>query len=136
MKRSLGMFLVATALAGVIAAAPPGSTASDPQPLRAEANYAVASVLSREVTGLRVQINRISDNAPVSGLLITFETSGERYELCTAYTDTNGVAQCTTRIPVGVPLVAALTAGYDAVFPGTEQYTPVSAHGSVGIQLV
>ncbi|MFS0696056.1 hypothetical protein [Streptomyces nitrosporeus] len=134
--RKFSLLLVSAALTGVVAAAPPAPAASAPQSLQAEANYAVASVLSREVTGLRVQINRTSDNAPVSGLFITFETGGERYELCTAYTDTNGVAECTTQIPIGVPLVAALTAGYDAVFTGTEQYAPISAHGGVGIQLI
>lgn len=132
--RRLSTLLASVALAvGCVATAATPSMAASPQPLVATASYGTVHVLSREVTGLGVQVNRADNGAPVPGLLFTFYTANdERFVLCTAYTNSAGTASCTSDLPPALPLVVLTVYGYDAVFAGNGQYAPISAHGSVG----
>ncbi|MDQ3765483.1 MAG: hypothetical protein M3460_29785 [Actinomycetota bacterium] len=80
----------------------------------------------------KVTIKRAKDNEPVPGLLVKFVTGSRKLEGCSASTDMDGVAECDSGTRFDPAFVMdALTSGYDAVFDGNDEYSPVKAHGSV-----
>ncbi len=80
----------------------------------------------------KVTIRRADDNKPVSELLVRFVTSSMKYEVGSAYTNEEGIAEVDSGIKLNPLFVGdALIAGYDAIFDGDEKRLPITAHGTV-----
>jgi hypothetical protein len=141
MRRSISR-AASVALAALALGSPLHSTSASaldhhgPERLNATAYYGSFDVLARQTSGLKAKFTRV-DGSPVAGLPVKFTAAGEKAFLCEATTDTNGYAECKNSPVPPLPVSAAklLTGGYDATFDGNEQYAPVSAHNSVGIDL-
>ncbi|MFC7307883.1 hypothetical protein ACFQVC_27110 [Streptomyces monticola] len=134
LARGAGVTAAALALGSVFTAS--GAFAADyqgtPERLNAAAYYGSVDVLARQTHGLKAKLTKV-DGSPVAGLPVTFTVAGEKTTLCEATTDTNGNAECqNSPLPLGIPTVKLVTAGYDATFDGNARYAPVSAHNSVG----
>ena len=70
-----------------------------------------------------------SNGSPLAGQTITF-TASDGTPICTAVTNAEGRASCTSAspLPVAIPI---LLGGYTATFAGTEQYMPSTAQGPI-----
>ncbi|GAA2247950.1 hypothetical protein GCM10010145_13930 [Streptomyces ruber] len=138
LHRMLGVLLGTAALtAGALAgtAQAGGTSHTGPAPLTVKAYQAKAQLLSRELSGHRLDVHRADDGAPVPGLLVVFTTSGSQEYLCRAYTDLNGTAECDAHLPSDLEVPNALANGYEARFGGNGTYAPIDANGTYGVSL-
>jgi hypothetical protein len=127
----------AAALVGLTSAAIASPAEAAPsfrqQRLHATAYYGTLDVIARQTLGLRARFITLTGR-PVPGLIVTFVTTGERFPLCEATTDLNGIAECANGpVPPPVSLANLLVNGYDATFYGNRRFAPVSAHNNIGI---
>ncbi|GID95286.1 hypothetical protein ACFQFC_33000 [Amorphoplanes digitatis] len=136
MKQTIKRLLaIAVALISVATASPAQAVGAQPPPqrLHATAYYGTLDVIAREVLNLRTRITTL-DGRPVPGLPVSFVTTGERWFMCEATTDWNGVAECRNGpIPPPISLANLLVNGYDAIFSGNRWFRPVMAHNNIGI---
>jgi hypothetical protein len=80
---------------------------------------------------LKARVTRAKTGAPVSGLAINFRSGSAAIEACTAFTDPEGIAQCSAGTQLSPAFILDLiAAGYDAVFDGNAEFQPASGHGS------
>lgn len=88
-------------------------------------------ILSFGVHSIDAKLTQSHDGAPVSGQQIIFRLLNGR-PLCTATTDSTGVARCDANVPLLVGL-GALLQGYTASYAGNNAYSSSVSHGSIGL---
>lgn len=126
----LGVLLTGVLIAGVVAG--PALGADPPRKkLHADAEDITGSTLTLSGEP-SVKATEVATNEPVAGLLFTFESASTGTVACSAFTNTEGVASCSSGSNFSpVFIFDAFVSGYKAVFDGNTEYRPVEAHGTV-----
>jgi hypothetical protein len=80
----------------------------------------------------KARVTLAETGAPVAGLKIDFRSSSAGIEGCAAFTDPEGIAECSQGGQLSVAYITdILLAGYDAIFDGNAEFQPAKGHGSV-----
>jgi hypothetical protein len=103
--------------------------------IEAEPAFVKVALVSLRITIVRLEarLTELPSNGPLAGQTIVFKAGAQ--QLCTAITDSNGVARCSNVSPVGATLQVLLSLGYDAIFEGTPTLRPSADHGPL-VQVV
>ncbi|MFC0599133.1 hypothetical protein [Streptomyces palmae] len=74
--------------------------------------------------------------APLPGREVVFSSTAGHNEIGRATTDTHGIATMNSGTRLTQPALVAevLASGYDARFPGDDQYAPAQDHASTAVQ--
>lgn len=101
--------------------------------LNVQADTITAHLLTLEGTP-KARVTLAETGAPVAGLEINFRSGSAGIEACAAFTDPEGIAECSQGTQFSVAYVTdVLVAGYDAVFDGNAEFQPAKGHGSVTV---
>jgi hypothetical protein len=80
---------------------------------------------------LKARVTLAETGEPVSGLEIDFRSGSAKIEACSAFTDPEGIAECSTGIQLSPGFILDLVAaGYDAVFAGNAEFQSATGHGA------
>jgi hypothetical protein len=80
----------------------------------------------------KARVTLADTGAPVAGLKINFRSGSAAIEACAAFTNPEGIAECSQGTQFSVAYITdIIVAGYDAVFDGNAEFQPAKGHGSV-----
>jgi hypothetical protein len=103
------------------------------KPLDVQAFTIKGSLLALE-TRPKARVTLAETGAPVSGLKINFRSGSAAIEGCAAFTDPEGIAECSQGTQFSVVLIADIVvSGYDAVFDGDAEFQPAKGHASMTV---
>ncbi|MGH3530081.1 MAG: hypothetical protein ACRDQI_12740 [Pseudonocardiaceae bacterium] len=78
----------------------------------------------------KAKVTLAEAGASVSGLKINFRSGSAAIEACAAFTDSDGIAECSPGTQFSPAFITdSVVAGYDAVFDGNAEFQPAKDHG-------
>ena len=94
--------------------------------------FTVKANLLRLEGSPKARVTLAATGAPVAGLEINFRSGSAAIEACAAFTNPEGIAECSQGTQLSVAYITdILLAGYDAVFDGNAEFQPAKGHGGV-----
>lgn len=80
---------------------------------------------------LKAKVTLAETGGSVSGLKINFRSGSAKIDGCSAFTDPEGIAECSAGTQFSPAFILDLVvAGYDAIFDGNAEFQPATGHGS------